>query len=63
MLFGQHARGERILIVAGQHWHGGLDDDRTMIELRGDEMHRAAVYACAGSQRLAVGVQSGKRRQ
>ena len=63
VFLGKHPRGERIFIVTRQHRHRGLDDDRAVIQLRRDEMHRAAVHTHAGVQRLAVGVQSGERRQ
>ena len=63
MLLFEHARGERFLVVCGQHGYGSLDDDGTRIELWGDEVHRASMYAHAGLQRSTVRMQTGKRRQ
>ena len=35
------------LVVAVEHRHGSLDDDRAVVERRRDEMHRAAMDAYA----------------
>src|SRR5262245_10706577 len=43
----EDARGEARRIVAVEHRHGGLDHDRAVIELGGDEMNRAAVHLYA----------------
>src|SRR5580765_7363871 len=57
----QHARSERPFGVLSTYRHGGLDDDRTVSDLRRDEMHRAAVKLHAFLERAAVRVESGKR--
>src|SRR6185503_20346145 len=43
VLLFQHARSERRGVVAGAHRHRRLRHDRPVVELRGDEMHGAAV--------------------
>src|SRR5687767_9404470 len=63
MLLLQHARGERRRIIVRAHAHRRLDHDRPVVELRSDEMHRAAMHLDAGLKRALVRVQSGKRRQ
>src|SRR5688572_26260859 len=52
VLLFQHARSERRSVVAGAHRHCGLHHDRPMVELRGDEMHGAAVDLDARGERL-----------
>ena len=63
VLFGQHARGERVFGVPGQHGHRRLDDDRARIERWRDEMDGAAVNPHARFERTPVRVQSGERGQ
>ena len=56
MLFDEHARRERFGVVAWQHRHARLGDDRASVELGRDEMNRAAVLGQAGGERTLVGV-------
>src|SRR3989338_5499441 len=58
MLFVQHTRGKCPLIVVAQHRHGGLDDDRAVVEVCGDEMHRAAMDPHAVLQGTRMGVEA-----
>ena len=59
----QHARGQRVLGVVGQHRHDRLRDDRPVVEVGGDEVHRRAGHLAAGLDRAPVRVQAGERRQ
>lgn len=56
VLLVQHSRRERLLGVAAQHRDGGLDDDRAMVEVGCDEVHRAAVdtHAVVQGSRMRV---------
>ena len=63
MLDGEHARGERVLVIVGVHRDRALRDNRAVIEIRGHEMHGAAVDAHAIGERAAVGVQARDRRE
>ena len=59
----EHARGQRRLVVAGQHRHHGLGHDRAVIQLGADEMHRGASHLAAFLDRPAMRVQAGERGQ
>ena len=63
MLLSQHARRKRCFGVVRFYRYCGLCDDRTVVELRGDEMDGTAVNPDAGSKRAPVRVQAGKGRQ
>jgi hypothetical protein len=64
MLLRQDARGEGVFVVAVEYRHRGLDNDRAVVQVGGDEMYRAAVDAdtfararvgaCAGRERSAT---------
>jgi len=42
MLFLENAGSQRVLIIFGEHRHGFLEDDRSVIKVFIDEVHRAA---------------------
>ena len=48
VLGAQHARGERVLVVAGEHGNGPLRDDRAVIVHLVDEVHRRPATARTG---------------
>ena len=56
----QNAGGQRRFIVAIEHRHGSLDDDRAMIQLGRDEMHRATVDPHTFFKRPLMRVQTGE---
>jgi len=60
MFDGQHALGQQLRGVPRQDRHAALGDDGTVVQYRGDEMHRAAMHAHTGCQRLRMRVQAGK---
>jgi hypothetical protein len=51
---------QRIGIIAGKHWHGGLGKDRTMIELCCHNMDGCPVNLHSGRNRPLMGVESRK---
>ena len=59
----EHARRERILVVAVQHRDRGLRDDRADVDVRRHEMHGAAVDAHAVGERAAMRVEARVGRQ
>jgi len=63
MLGRQHAPRERGLVVAGQHRHHRLRDDRPVVQFGADEMHRGAGHLATGIDRPAMRVQPRERRQ
>ncbi len=63
MLGGEHALGERVRIVAGQHRHRRLGDDRPVVNRGADIVDRAAVDADARLDGSGVGVEAAERRQ
>src|SRR5687767_15452238 len=63
MLQAQHARGEARRGVVGTHPHGRLGDDRPVIEVRGHEVHGAAVNLDARGKRARMRVETGKGRK
>ena len=62
VLLNEHAGGQAVLVVAGQHGHGGLGEDRAVVDDVGDDVDRAAMQLHAGGQGAAVGVQAGEGR-
>jgi hypothetical protein len=63
-MFGaQHPCRQRLLIVAGEHRHGGLNDDRSAIKLPANQVHGCAMNLDPGLQGLPVRPQSRERRQ
>src|SRR3989338_11694821 len=58
MLFVQYPCRQRLLGIAAQHRHSGLNDDRAVIEIGGDEMHRAAVDSYPVPQCARMGVEA-----
>src|SRR3546814_13504044 len=50
-------------VVARQHWHRGLADDRPAVDLLADIVDAAAVQLHAGGQGAGVGVETWKQRQ
>src|SRR5258708_36479283 len=63
VLLTKHARGERFRRVALAYRHFGLDHDRAVVELLGDEMHRAAVGLQPRGKSARVRFQAGERGQ
>ncbi len=59
----EHPLGEALGVVARQDAHLRLGEDRARIEVRGDEMDRAAGKFVAGDERPAVGVEALVERQ
>ena len=62
MLFAQHACRQGLLVIVAQHRYRRLNDDRPVVEVAGDEMHRAAVYLHPVLQCAGVGVQAAVGR-
>ena len=63
MLLRQHARRQRRRVVARQHRHRRLRQDRPRIHRLGDQMHGAAMQLHPGRQRPRMRVQAGEGRQ
>ena len=63
VLLFEHARSKRLFAIGLQNRHSGLNDNRSVIELRCHEVHAAAMHFDAGCKCPAVRVQAGKRRQ
>ncbi|ABA49524.1 hypothetical protein BURPS1710b_1125 [Burkholderia pseudomallei 1710b] len=63
MLGGEHARGERIGIVARDDGHGRLRDDRAAVELRNHEVDGCAVQRDARVERLLMRMNALEARQ
>ena len=63
MLFDQDPRGECLNRVIVEQRHGGLQDDRTVVQLGGHEMHGGARDSHAMVERLPLRVESGECRQ
>ena len=63
MLLDEDPRRQRLDRVIVEHRHGGLQDDRTVVELGCHQMHGRARDAHAVFERLPLRVESGKRRQ
>jgi hypothetical protein len=61
VLGGQHARGQRVFVVAGPHRHHALHDDGAVVELGRHEVHGGAGHLAAGGQRAPVRVQARGR--
>src|SRR3954462_3954761 len=61
MLLLQNTRSERLRRVVVAYRHRRLDDYRPMVEIGGDEMHRAAVALCPCLQRAPMGVEARER--
>jgi len=59
----EDALRQRLLVVAGQDRHFCLQDHRAGIELRHDEMHRAAMLGDAGLKRLPMGMRALEQGQ
>src|SRR5258708_32559884 len=63
VLLAQDTRSERLRAVILAHRYLGLDHDRAVVQLRGDELHRAAVHLRSRGKRARVRVQPGECRQ
>src|ERR1035437_6882763 len=63
VLFSQYPLREARLIIAIEHRHGRLHDDRAVIERRRHEMNRTAMHANAFLQGAPVRMQTGEGRQ
>ena len=63
MLLREDARRERRLVVAREHRHHRLGDDRAVVELGGDEMDARPARLAARLDRTPVRLQPGERRQ
>ena len=63
VLLPQDARGQRVLGVVVEHRHGALHDDGARVEFLGDQVHGHAAHLAPCVERLALGVEAGKRRQ
>ena len=57
MLGFEHARRKAVRSVAGEHRHGGLRHDRTLIHLVPDEMHGAAALLSLRPQARELGIE------
>ena len=53
----EHARRQRRFVIADQHRHRRLRDDRSVVHIGCNEMHRAAMHAHAGLERPCVGIE------
>ena len=62
MLDREYARRQPRLVVVGMDRHDRLADDRPAVELRADEMNRAAGKADARCERLPLGMQAAEGR-
>ena len=63
MLFPLDACVQRRFGVVGKNGHRGLGEDRAVVRLFVDEVHRDAGDARAVGERLAFGVETGERGQ
>ena len=63
VLAGENARGERVVVVAGQDGHGRLRDDRAGVGARVDQVHGAAGDARSVRERLRLRVDPRERGQ
>jgi uncharacterized membrane protein len=63
MLLREHARRERRLVVAGEHRHHRLGDDRPVVELGGDEMDARPARLAARLDRAPMRLEARERRQ
>src|SRR6266446_6875633 len=63
MLLPQHARSERFGRVFAAHRHRGLNDNRSAIELRRDEMNAAAMHLRPSGEYTLMGAQTWERGQ
>ena|GEM_PF-2742792 len=63
VLFGQHAAGEAILIIIGQHRHSSLDHDGSIVEFRRHEMYARPVQPHPSRERAPVRMQPRKSGQ
>ena len=63
VLVREHPRGERLLGVVGSTGTTAWIDDRPVVEIGGDEVHRRAAHLAAGLDRPPVRVQARERRQ
>ncbi len=63
VLAGQQPCRQRFGGVLGPDLDGRLQNDGTVVQRRGDEMHAGAVHLDAGLQRLLVGMQAGEAGQ
>ena len=63
MLHAENAGGKRVLIVAGQHGHGTLRDDRPRIHVFAHEMHGRPRHPHAGFKRLGMRMKPPEGRQ
>ena len=59
MLGGEHPRSETCFVVFIVHGDGSLRDDRAVVDVVGDEMHRAAVHLDAVGECAAMRMQAG----
>lgn len=62
MFLAQHPGRKGCGIIGFVDRHGGLRDDRSMVEFRGHEMHTATVQLDACCKRLGMRIEAGKRR-
>jgi len=63
MLLREHARRQRMFVVARQHRHHGLGQDRAMVEFGRDLVHGSTGELAAGVNRALVRVQPREGRQ
>src|SRR5690242_13861391 len=65
MLDLEHATGERVGIIAVEHRHDALDQDRAVVKLRADQMHGAAVdaHTCGKGPLMRVQTLEGRQQR
>ncbi len=63
MFLGLYPRRNLFLAVASKDRHFGLQDNRTAIQLIGDEVHRGPMLLVTVFQHLAMGMQARILRQ
>lgn len=63
MFLDQNARRHGSLGVVVEHWDRPLHDDRSAIQLLGDEVHSGTGNLHAMLQRLSLSIQSWERRK
>jgi len=63
VLLDKDARSERRLVVAVEHRHRSLHDDRAAVDALVDEVHRAARHLRAVRERLLLRMEAGEGRQ
>ena len=63
MFLDEDPRRQRLLRIVVKHGHSALNDDRTRVEVRRDEVHGHAARFDAVIEGLLLRVKTGKRRQ